>query len=100
MLLMSCHIAEFPKRPRPMSVMGLPHWGLVRLQDDNVSFPTSTILQSIRSWQADSFIPNALVKESCSTYPLLVLVDAVPGATAMVKKRAMVTVMATRVAGK
>jgi hypothetical protein len=62
--------------------------------------PPSTIPQSIRSWQADSFIPNALVRASRSTYPRLVVVDAVPGATATVRKRAMATVMATRVAGE
>jgi hypothetical protein len=100
MLLMSCQVAELPEWPRPMSIMGMPHRRPVRLQDDNVSLPLSMILQSIRSWWEDSFIPNALVRASCSTYPRLVMVDAVPGATAMARKRAMATVMATRVAGE
>jgi hypothetical protein len=80
--------------------MGVPHRGPVKLQDDDVSLAPSTIPQLIRSWRADSFIPNALVRASCSAYPPLVVVDAVPGATAKVRKRAMAMVMATRVVGE
>jgi hypothetical protein len=100
MLLMSCHVAKLPEGLRPMSIVGVPHWGPVRLQDNDVSLLPLMIPQSIRSWRADSFIPNGLVRASESTYPHLVTVDAVPGAMATVRKRAMVTVMVTRVAGE